>query len=1259
MNGNNKRWQIRIDTGGTFTDCIGRTPDGAIRRLKVLSSGKLRGRLTGRLGEGLFSIDCKWPATSETLLGYRAIKVGERKTAAQVTGFDPDQQTIRLDKDPAWPLPVEIEITAGEEAPLLAARLLTQTPLDRPLPPLDMRLGSTKGTNALLEKKGAGVTLIVTRGFGDLAYIGTQQRPDLFQLDIPEPELLYEQVIEVDERLDAEGNVLTPLTEAEIARVIAEIRQPAVAIAFLHAYRNPIHENAIATGIAKMGTRHLSLSHQLSPNIKIVPRAQTALVNAYLSPVLDEYLNNVRSGLPPDASLLVMTSGGGLIPAANYRPKDSLLSGPAGGMVGAAAMAARLGYDRILTFDMGGTSTDTARYDGRFDYRYLTKIDSIEMQSPTLAIETVAAGGGSICHFDGQKLGVGPESAGAEPGPACYGAGGPLAITDVNLLLGKLAPFAMGIPIDEEKALEKLYGLQADILAKTGTNYSEEELLRGFEQIADEKMAAAINRISVAKGFDPADYALMAFGGAGGLHACKVAALLGVKTVILPYDAGLLSAYGMGEARVERLMEKQVLRNLDECRDQLAGWFEELADGGRQQLAEEGFAEAGTETKMRLIYLRLKGQESALELAYTPDTDPGTGFKAEYRRLFGHYPDDVVIEVESLKLWVATTGSPELPADPVEKEYRPEPMARIPNRITGLEMPVFNWDDLAEGAVITGPAVVANPTSTTFVAPGWEAVFRPGLHLVMTSQRGQAGSRPENAKKAVELELFTNRFTAIAEEMGAQLQRTAFSVNVKERLDFSCAVLDSGGRLLVNAPHIPVHLGSLGICARLTMAHTPLGPGDVILVNHPKYGGSHLPDLTLLCGAFTDDGRLIGYVINRAHHAEIGGKRPGSMPPEARCLAEEGVVFAPTYLARSGKVRWEQIRELLTSGPFPSRAPRENLSDLNAALSSLLSGVAALQQMAREYGLARMQANASALQDNAARTLAAALQGLEGRSFEAEERMDDGSAIQVKIRVEAGKMEIDLSDSAPVHPGNLNANIAIVYSAVIYVLRLLAGRNIPLNEGLMQHVRIRLGTDTFLHPDFSDDPEVCPAVVGGNIETSQRLVDTLLKALGLSACSQGTMNNFLFGNDSFGYYETIGGGVGAGPGFNGRSGVHQHMTNTRITDPEEMERRYPVRLRQFALRKNSGGDGRWRGGDGLIREVEFLAPVEVTVLTQHRKEMPYGMAGGDPGLCGRQVFIRPGSETEELRGIDSRSAQPGDRVVVYTPGGGGWGAKLP
>ena len=582
-------------------------------------------------------------------------------------------------------------------------------------------------------------------------------------------------------------------------------------------------------------------------------------------------------------------------------------------------------------------------------------------------------------------------------------------------------------------------------------------------------------------------------------------------------------------------------------------------------------------------------------------------------------------------------------------------MARIPNRITGLEMPVFNWDDLVEGAVIAGPAVVANPTSTTFVAQGWEAVFRPGLHLVMTSQGGQAGSRPEKAKKAVELELFTNRFTAIAEEMGAQLQRTAFSVNVKERLDFSCAVLDPAGQLLVNAPHIPVHLGSLGICARLSLAHTPVEPGDVLLVNHPKYGGSHLPDLTLLCGAFTDDGRLIGYVINRAHHAEIGGKRPGSMPPEARCLTEEGVVFPPTYLARKGEVRWDQIREMLTSGPFPSRAPRENLADLNAALSALLSGVAALQQMEREYGLARMQANAAALQDYAAHTLAEALRALEGRSFEAEEKMDDGSPIRVKIRVEAGKMEIDLSDSAPVHSGNLNANIAIVYSAVIYVLRLLAGKDIPLNEGLMQHVRIKLGKNTFLHPDFSDDPEFCPAVVGGNIETSQRLVDTLLKALGLSACSQGTMNNFLFGNDTFGYYETIGGGAGAGPGFNGRSGVHQHMTNTRITDPEEMERRYPVRLRQFGLRKNSGGDGRWRGGDGLVREVEFLAPVEVTVLTQHRKEMPYGMAGGAPGLCGRQVFIRPGSETEELRGIDSRSAQPGDRVVMYTPGGGGWG----
>ncbi len=1271
MNGKTQRWQVWVDTGGTFTDCIGINPEGEIKRLKVLSSSKLRGRLTTRLADGVFSIECKWPADRETLRGYSFSRVGGQE-CAKVLAFDAEAQTLTLDQDLPFSWPVEIEITAFEEAPVLAARLLTQTPPDRPLPPLDMRLGSTKGTNALLEKKGAGVTFLVTRGFADLLYIGTQQRPNLFQLDIPEPELLYAQVIEVEERIDANGKVLTPLTEKEMDRIVGEIRYAAVAVAFLHAYRNPVHEQTLGERLLEKGIRYRSLSHELSPNIKILPRAQTALVNACLSPVLETYLGKVRSGLPPGASLLVMTSAGGLIPSSGYRPKDSLLSGPAGGMVGAATIASTLGFERILTFDMGGTSTDTARYDGRFDYRFLTRIDGIEMQNPSLAIETVAAGGGSICCFDGQKLGVGPESAGADPGPACYGAGGPFTITDVNLLLGKLDPAAMSIPIDKEKALAGLRALQAEITNKTGSFYPEADLLRGLEQIADEKMAAAINRISVARGFDPSDYALLAFGGAGGLHACKVAELLGVKTIILPYDAGLLSAFGMGMAQVERLVEKQVLAGLDECSGRLPAWVEDLAGKARRQLAAEGFGLAETTVKARMVYLRLKGQESALELAFSPGEDLKPRFITEYRRLFGHFPDGVEIEVESIKVLAATFKKTESIARAAGPSYRPVPAGWNQNEITKTTFPVFHWNDLEAGAIISGPAVIANPTSTTFIGHGWEAGFRAGKHLVMEyrsvfevanfKQRGDKRGEffhplppPAGDKAAIELELFTNRFTAIAEEMGAQLQRTAFSVNVKERLDFSCAVLDPDGKLLVNAPHIPVHLGSLGICARLTLAHTPLEPGDVLLVNHPKYGGSHLPDLTLLCGAYTDDGALIGYVVNRAHHAEIGGKRPGSMPPEARCLAEEGVVFPPTYLARKGAVQWPQIREMLTQTAHPSRAPRENLADLNAALSSLLSGVAALGQLAGNFGLEKLHANARALQNYAAGALQDALKPLEGSAFEAEEKMDDGTLIKVCIQVKNGGMDIDLRGASPVHPGNLNANIAIVYSAVIYVLRLLAGREIPLNEGLMQNVRIHLGENTFLHPDFSDDPEICPAVVGGNIETSQRLVDTLLKALGLSACSQGTMNNFLFGNENFGYYETIGGGAGAGPGFHGRSGVHQHMTNTRITDPEEMERRYPVRLHQFVLRKGSGGNGKWKGGDGVIREVEFLAPVEVTVLSQHRKEAPYGMAGGEPGRCGRQVFIRQDGPEEELQGIDSRSAKAGDRVVIYTPGGGGWG----
>ncbi|MCB9037448.1 MAG: hydantoinase B/oxoprolinase family protein [Lewinellaceae bacterium] len=1245
-------WHLSIDTGGTFTDCIATGPDGQTQRIKVLSSSRLRGQLVEKMEEGWFCLRHNWPIAEDVFEGYAFHLLGKPTEPMRVLETKLPDNRIRLSGNLPLSGPAAFEITAGEEAPILAARLATATPLGQALPPIRMRLGSTKGTNALLERKGAEVALLITMGLGDLLYIGTQQRPRLFQLDIPEPPKLYQTVIEVAERLNAQGEVIEPLAEQEIRRVVEAVRQSgcrSVAIALLHAYRNPAHELQLGEALREAGIPFLSLSQQLTPSIKLLPRAQAALANAYLSPVIHDYLSHIRERLGEDQQLRIMASAGGLASADLFHPKDSLLSGPAGGVVGSAAIAQQLGFSKVLTLDMGGTSTDAARYDGQYDYEYITRVGDVSMLSPCLAIETVAAGGGSICSFDGQKLTVGPESAGASPGPACYGAGGPLAITDINLLLGKLDPAVMGIPISREKAHKALLEVKTAIEAATGEPHTEKELLRGFEQIANEKMAEAIRRISVAKGFDPADYALLAFGGAGGLHACRIAELLNIDAIILPYDGGLLSAYGMGQAQVERLAEQQVLRLLNDCQAELPTLLQQLNHQAVQQLQTEGFPPEDIEIRHTWAYLRFQGQDSTLEVECRNPAQLTRDFRQHYERLFGHWPEGRAIEMESLKVVAASKGKQMSQTEAPQRIYRPEPKGRK----SDAAFPVFYWDELREGAVIQGPALLLNPSSTAFIEAGWRLLLYEGGNAVLELQK-EKRRQAQRLKEAVELELFTNRFSAIAEEMGAQLQRTAFSVNIKERLDFSCALLDADAELLVNAPHIPVHLGSLGICARLALEKLEIRPGDVVITNHPKYGGSHLPDVTLLCGVFTHDHQLIGYAINRAHHAEIGGRRPGSMPPDATTLAEEGVAILPTYLIKGGKVQWERIRALLTEAPYPTRSIEENLADINAALAALRTGEAALQRLVKTHGLEKVQYYMGQLKTLAADSLQDALRPWIGKGFEAEERMDDGRPIRVKVTVEETGIAIDFTGTGTPHPHNLNANISIVYSAVIYVLRLLCRKEIPLNEGLMQRVRIEL-PESFLHPHFEDDARRCPAVVGGNTEVSQRLVDTLLKAFGLAACSQGTMNNFLFGNARFGYYETIGGGTGAGPGFSGRSAVHQHMTNTRITDPEELEFRYPVRLCRFARRPGSGGRGQYRGGDGIIREVEFLESMEITILSQHRVERPYGMEGGEAGMAGKQYLIRKNGEKEPLQGVDSVEAQAGERIVIETPGGGGWG----
>ncbi|GAB4028110.1 hydantoinase B/oxoprolinase family protein [Spirosoma koreense] len=1255
-------WQIWIDTGGTFTDGLALDPEGNLHRTKVLSSSRLRGQL---IGDKLIA---PW-LTAPIFDGYQA-RIIETDERYQIRSLA-QNSTLVFDRPfSVQPAAVTIELFTGEEAPVLATRLLTQTPLHRPFPTLEMRLGTTKGTNALLERKGSRVALVVTKGFRDLLAIGTQQRPNLFELAIPPAEGLYDSVWEVEERIAASGQVLSPLTDQTIAALVDQLRQTqpdAIAVSLLNAYRNPTHERRLHAALTAAGFPYTVLSTDVSSAPQYIPRTQTAVVDAYLTPIMRSYLDNVHRQLGGH-SLRVMTSAGGLVRADLFQPKDSLLSGPAGGVIGAAAVC---NEQPVLTLDMGGTSTDVARIQQQLDYRFSTKIGSFELQLPSLAIETVAAGGGSVCWFDGAQLRVGPQSAGANPGPACYGATTTdqvplLTITDVNLLLGKLHQKQFGIPVFPEKAQEALVAVRRQIEAKTGSQPDTVALLRGFERIANETMAGAIRRISVARGFDPQAYSLLVFGGAGGLHGCAIARLLGMEQLILPFDGGLLSAYGIGQAQIERIGSQTVLQPLTEMEDTLSARISELIQQATQVLRQDVGADVPIEPKTVSVFLRLAGQEAAVDVPFSNHLK--ADFQAKYQLLYGHYPASRPIEVESLRVIVSTVN---------QQPAQSGPPASHRHAVPAFETeayPAYDWTRLQEGDTFRGPALLLNTTSSAFIEAGWRVVVQADKNAIIDYVADVEDLLPASVtnnqsedQEVIQLELFTQRFRAIAEEMGAQLQRTAFSVNVKERLDFSCALLDANAELVANAPHIPVHLGSLGICARLVLEKLPLGPGDVIITNHPKYGGSHLPDVTLLSGVFTDQGERIGYVINRAHHAEIGGKVPGSMPPDATNLTEEGVVLEPLYVVKNGVFQWDAaegvadpLEARFTNGPYPTRALAENRADIEAALASLRAGETALQQLVRQYGLSTTQRYMARLKQSASTAIAAVLEPLDGQTLSAEEALDDGHTIRVKMSVRESRLTFDFSGTSGVHPHNLNANISILYSAVLYVLRLWCGKDIPLNEGLMGPVEFILPESSFLNPVFPDASVDCPAVVGGNTEVSQRLVDTLLKALGLAACSQGTMNNFLFGkssvaSDSFGYYETIGGGAGATDGMAGRSAVHQHMTNTKLTDPEELERRYPVRLHTFAIREGSGGRGRWPGGDGIIRELEFLEPVQATLLSQHRTVAPYGLNDGQPGATGRQTLIGGDGRITALPGIFTRAMQAGERIRIETPGGGGAG----
>lgn len=1251
-------WKICVDTGGTFTDCIAENQDGEVRRTKVLSSGKLRASVIKTNNDGMVYIHQNWNTFGASLTGYSVSFARKSGRIGEIITFNPEESILYIkfsDKITLQP-GTEIDIYSGEEAPVLAARLITSSTLNEVLPVSEMRLGTTKGTNALLELKGENPVLLITEGFADLPEIGTQQRENLFELNISKPKPLYRAVIEVPERIDSKGEIIKALTESEINNVLREVykhKPVVVVIALFNSYVNPNHEQILRNLLKTAGIKYVVASSDLGKEIKILSRVQTVIVDGYLKPVLDNYLYRVRKSLPKHTKLRVMSSSGSLINSHQFSPKDSLLSGPAGGVIGTGIIAEKLGLKKVLAFDMGGTSTDVSKYDNGYDFIYETKVGSASILAPALYLETVAAGGGSVCGFDGFKLTVGPESAGADPGPACYGAGGPLAITDINLLLGRFNTSGMSFPVDVESA--KVWLTELKKAHPTLQKITDESILKGYLDIANEKMAKAIQKISTRKGYDPSEYSLVAFGGAGGMHACQIAQILNVESVVIPYDAGILSAYGIGNARIERITSRLILKELKLVKDSIQQIIDELFDEGCRLLLDEGIDSNNIACSKVSLDMRFMGQDEVLEIPYRSIETIEKDFKKQYLKMFGHYIESRAVEIRSIRCFVADKCSNIVQISWPQKINTPEPAEKQQSFVNGKwqNVPVFKIENLNEGNYFSGPAIVINKTSTSYIDEGWQVLINHDRDMLLNHQELKKNS-DNNKPEEVQLELFTNRFMSVATEMGSLLQRTAFSVNIKERLDFSCAILDKQGYLVVNAPHIPVHLGALGLCMREVLKQYSLQEGDILVTNHPAFGGSHLPDVTMIAPVYFK-GKLVAFLANRAHHAEIGGISPGSMPANARRLAEEGVVIPPIYILKGGKEKLNDLNEILVNYKFPTRAVHENLADLRAAMASLNYGNEKLQELLATHTAETVTYYMRKLKKYAEFTLSKSLKKFEDIKLSAIEYLDDGSAIEVKISVTKQKVIFDFEGTSGQHENNMNATPAIVNSAVLYALRLLVEDQIPLNEGLIEKVEIKLPKGCMLNPVFTDNPETSPAVVGGNVEISQRLVDTLLKAFGLAACSQGTMNNLLFGNNQFGYYETICGGVGATLNANGASAIHQHMTNTRITDPEILEHRYPVRVEKFAIRRGSGGEGKFKGGNGVERQITFLEPMQVTILSQHRVESPYGINGGKSGLKGEQFKVDKDGNLEQVKGIDTLDLNSDEGILIRTPGGGGAG----
>lgn len=1198
-------WEFWIDRGGTFTDVLARNPDGVISVHKFLSDNP-----------GVYS-----DAGMEGIRRAMGLASGEAITC-DVIG--------------------------------------------------SIKMGTTLATNALLERKGVRVGFLVTKGFADILEIGYQDRPELFALNIRKPETLTDSVIEIDERVLADGTVRKGLDEDEVRAALEEFRADgidALAVLLIHGFAYPEHEQRIGQLAQEAEFTQISFSHEVAQEIKAVGRGDTTVADAYLTPILREYVGRLREELDSDVSLRFMQSNGGLTNAETFSGKNAVLSGPAGGVVASAHVGGLAGFGKTIGFDMGGTSTDVSRFDGQFERVFETQVAGVRLKAPMMAIETVAAGGGSILRFEDGRLMVGPESAGAYPGPACYRNGGPATITDANLVLGRIQPEYFPAcfgeegdePLDRSASETWLKEIANEIETATGKVRSIEEIASGFIRIANENMAKPIKEISVARGYDVQEYALVSFGGAGAQHACALSDLLGISTVLIHPYAGVMSAYGIGLADSRVTFTRPVLATLAaDAEGRVNEYFDAMEAEGEAALLSEGYGREAIR-HVRSLDVRYEGVDSFLNVPAENRELVRERFEARHLGLYGFVHDDHEIEIVNARL--ESIGFTDKPID--EKcDLEAKQLQSVDAEATEqlwkgsnqgyLDAPVFRRSALKPGWRVDGPALLVEDISTIVVDDGWRAEVNKYGHLLLVRCASRADELSvDSACDPVMLEIFNNLFMSVAMQMGETLERVSHSANIKERLDFSCALFDGNGDLIANAPHIPVHLGAMSESVRAIIDGRPvMARGDVYVTNDPYHGGSHLPDVTVVSPVFVKGEAPSFYVASRGHHADIGGITPGSMPPFSTSIDEEGIVIHNHLLVSEERFLEAEIVDLLTGGEYPARNIPERLSDLRAQVAANRAGEKLLGELCDRYSTGAVDAYMGHVRQNAADTMRACIDGLPDGRHEAVDCLDSGAKIRCSVTITGGEAHVDFTGTDSQLEGNLNAPKAVVMAAVLYIFRCMVDKPIPLNAGCLEPITITIPEGSLLAPTHP------AAVVGGNVETSIRVVDVIAAALKIVAGSQGTMNNFTFGTEDWGYYETICGGAGAGPGFDGASAVHTHMTNTRITDPEILERRYPVVLREFSVRKGSGGAGEFQGGDGVVRRIEFLEPMEVGILSERRETRPYAIGGAKEGDSGRNEH-RSGGNSVEISGHAQIRVVPGDEICIETPGGGGYTSTEP